>query len=342
LKKKTWEKTMVSKIPAICQQLRARGRGVQSSNTPLHLSKIPAICQQFRARARGVQSSNAPLHQMNQFAAKMLQSTKLAQETIKTSFWNAGTTINKVIGYDLVEKLKVSVFIKEQQVVAKKNEFITSKSDYELIIEQTRQCQKDIDHLRDRKMKSIDEITKITKLYEKQLALEEEEVKAKNRYKQATDQFEKAQMEYLSTMRERYVEEQMFSDKIRQTSTWWTWALMSTHLVLFLIVQLFTEPRKERRLKSELGALILDSNLETRRTILDDFNAVHLTSKAGSFNPDVDTKPALAPKEESFFKDVDTKPALAPKEESFFKSVLFWQGISIGAVTSTVIVAFLK
>jgi hypothetical protein len=115
-----------------------------------------------------------------------------------SSFWNAGSALNKVTGYDKVEMLKDAVIGKEKLVAERKREFTESKLAYECIIENTRQCQRDLEHLRDRKrIQSLDEINLITKLYEQQLSLEEQEKIAKKRYMDATDSFEIAQAEYL-------------------------------------------------------------------------------------------------------------------------------------------------
>lgn len=46
----------------------------------------------------------------------------------------------------------------------------------------------------------------------------------------------------------RYHEEQIWSDKIRRASTWVTWGLMGFNVLLFVVVQLWLEPWKRRRL----------------------------------------------------------------------------------------------
>ncbi|KAJ3080862.1 sensitivity to high expression protein she9 [Quaeritorhiza haematococci] len=60
----------------------------------------------------------------------------------------------------------------------------------------------------------------------------------------------------ISEIRERYIEEQLYSDKIRRASTWWTWGLISIHLTIFIMLNLFVEPRKRARFRSELADLI--------------------------------------------------------------------------------------
>jgi sensitive to high expression protein 9 len=189
-------------------------------------------------------------------------------QKLQESFWNAGSTLNKVTGYDLVQERKNRVLEKDKDVIQKREEFKLAKEEYERLIELGKQMQRDLDHLRERKrIQSIDDINQITKLYESLLSLESQEKEAKLKYQKATEGFEKAQVEYLNEMRERYVEEQMFSDKIRQTSTWWTWGLISTHLFLFLVINLIIEPRKRRKLKQEMQELVQEASIKEQEMI---------------------------------------------------------------------------
>jgi She9 / Mdm33 family len=100
------------------------------------------------------------------------------------------------------------------------------------------------------------DITHFTHLYRRDLSLEATETQTKAAYKSAADASEAAQAAYLSAMRERYVEEQMFSDRIKSASTWWTWGLISMHFMIFVAVQFIVEPRKRRDLKNEMAGII--------------------------------------------------------------------------------------
>lgn len=54
-------------------------------------------------------------------------------------------------------------------------------------------------------------------------------------YGRACDASESAQAALTNCIRERYNEEQLWSDKIRRASTWWTWGLMGLHFSSFLV-----------------------------------------------------------------------------------------------------------
>jgi sensitive to high expression protein 9 len=143
-------------------------------------------------------------------------------KSVQSSFFQAGLALNEVTGYKAVEERKEAVLLKDKQLDLVKNAFREAKSHYEALIEARRRMQKDLDALKDRKS-TLEDIHLLTDLYKKQLGLEVEEKDAKVKYKNATDDFERIQIEYMTEMRERYVEEQMYSDKIRRASTWWTW-----------------------------------------------------------------------------------------------------------------------
>ncbi|CRK36087.1 hypothetical protein BN1708_006936 [Verticillium longisporum] len=52
----------------------------------------------------------------------------------------------------------------------------------------------------------------------------------------------------MAGMLRRYHEEQIWSDRIRRASTWGTWGLMGVNVLLFIVLQLFAEPWRRRRL----------------------------------------------------------------------------------------------
>jgi sensitive to high expression protein 9 len=243
-----------------------------------------------------------------------------AFQRLQESFWNAGSTLNKVTGYDLVQERKNRVLEKDKDVIQKREEFKLAKEEYERLIELGKQMQRDLDHLRERKrIQSIDDINQITKLYESLLSIESQEKDAKEKYQKATEGFEKAQVEYLNEMRERYVEEQMFSDKIRQTSTWWTWGLISTHLFLFLVINLIIEPQKRRKLKQEMQEMIQEASMNEQQMI-ETLMARHFNQNRPLDAPIITASPPVV-----------ESPALL---WSVMNNTAFWQGMFIGAVVA--------
>lgn len=65
---------------------------------------------------------------------------------------------------------------------------------------------------------------------------------------QAEHEAEEAAAQLSKSILSRYHEEQVWSDKIRQMSTWGTWGLMGVNVLLFLIFQIAVEPWRRKRL----------------------------------------------------------------------------------------------
>jgi hypothetical protein len=51
-------------------------------------------------------------------------------------------------------------------------------------------------------------------------------------------------------------QEQLWSDKIRRASTWWTWGLMGLHFASFMAVYTFIEPRKRAALTAAVAGML--------------------------------------------------------------------------------------
>ncbi|KAJ3186332.1 sensitivity to high expression protein she9 [Gaertneriomyces sp. JEL0708] len=169
--------------------------------------------------------------------------------------------INTLTGYSHVQECKNRVLQKDADLNAARERSDASKRLYEQTIDERRKCQRELNSLLQRKDSWLDsDITRFTELYRKDLNLEQSENQARNEHQAATEAFDRCHREYLNEIRERYIEEQLYSDKIRRASTWWTWGLISLHFALFVVIQLFVEPRKRRILKEELSALITNTS----------------------------------------------------------------------------------
>lgn len=74
--------------------------------------------------------------------------------------------------------------------------------------------------------------------------------KARDRLRQAEANAAQCQIEYMDAMRRRYHEEQVWQDKWRVLSTYWTWALIGLNTVVFIGGQFFLQRRETRRLNA--------------------------------------------------------------------------------------------
>ncbi|KAJ3217499.1 WD repeat-containing protein 27 [Dinochytrium kinnereticum] len=192
------------------------------------------------------------LKKAKRFTRKGRKNSTLAVTIQKlTDVWIPQTSelINRVTGYSDIEERKKVVRDKDLELATKRKVLEQSKRTYESSIDDRRKCQKEINSLLQRKDAWIDtDVIRFTELYRKDMALEQTENQAKQAYKTASEDFE-------IQIRERYIDEQLFSDKIRKASTWWTMGLITLHLFIFVAINL-REPGKTRRSHMEIQNLI--------------------------------------------------------------------------------------
>ncbi|KAI8904344.1 Mdm33 family-domain-containing protein [Gorgonomyces haynaldii] len=168
-----------------------------------------------------------------------------------------GMFLNRITGYHHVEGRKHLVLVKETEMNYAKESLQRSKQVYEETIEDRKRVQKDLAALYQRQDTWTEtDINLLAELAKKDRLLDSSETQSKLNFRQASAAFDKAQAEYLSQLRERYVEEQMYSDKIRSANTYWTFGLISTHFLIFMLVQLWFEPRKKDQLRKEISDAI--------------------------------------------------------------------------------------
>ncbi|TPX68683.1 hypothetical protein SpCBS45565_g02903 [Spizellomyces sp. 'palustris'] len=269
--------------------------------------------------------------------------------------------LNTLTGYSIVQECKNRVLAKDTELNVARERSDMAKRAYEQTIEERRKCQRELNsllqvdifanqnsdeahHLPSRKDTWLDsDITRFTELYRKDLNLEQSESQAKQEYKDAVEGFEKCHRDYLNEIRERYIEEQLYSDKIRKASTWWTWGLISLHFAIFVVVQLFVEPRKRRILKEELGNLITETSEADRAALRSQLQKEFqpLIGKLETLQVLEEAKPAsidLGPlglggsevKEGGMARVPESVPGLYPKDR------LFAKGVVVGAVLGVV------
>src|SRR5205823_4518096 len=99
-----------------------------------------------------------------------------------------------------------------------------------------------------------------TELYRREMSLDQKEFETKIGNEILEKQVDQAHQDLINAMRERNQEEQLWSDKIRRASTFGTFGLMCLNVLLFLVLQLWIEPRKRRKLVNEVVSG-LDGNL---------------------------------------------------------------------------------
>ncbi|KAG0667901.1 sensitivity to high expression protein she9 [Maudiozyma exigua] len=170
-------------------------------------------------------------------------------DSLQETIFTATRALNDVTGYSSIQTLRNTIVIMEKQLDNAKENLKICKNEYENAIESRATTQKQLNELLQRKSSwSPQELKQFTDLYQADATNSADEKTLKARLAQEEAKETRLEDELYRAILTRYHEEQIWSDKIRRTSTWGTFLLMGMNIILFLIFQLLLEPWKRRRL----------------------------------------------------------------------------------------------
>ncbi|KAH3679561.1 hypothetical protein WICMUC_000894 [Wickerhamomyces mucosus] len=174
---------------------------------------------------------------------------ELYMDSLQETIFTATRALNDVTGYSSIQKLRKSIEILERDLNESKVEARLSKENYNIAISRRLETQKEVNEMLQRKSSwSPTDLERFTNLYRLDHENANREELANQKLKDAETREEELQDKLLNAILTRYHEEQIWSDKIRRTSTWGTFGLMGMNILLFLVFQLLLEPWKRRRL----------------------------------------------------------------------------------------------
>lgn len=165
--------------------------------------------------------------------------------------------LNRATGYEIVEGLRDRVLQSQREYAQLREALLTARASHGKAIEERSRCQKELNGLLQRKPSwTVEDVSRFTELYRREIALEAEEATAKTAHEQLEGQMDQAHAALIGSLCDRYQEEQVWSDKIRRASTMGTFALMLGNLALFAILQVWVEPAKRRRFVHEFEQVL--------------------------------------------------------------------------------------
>lgn len=170
-------------------------------------------------------------------------------DNFQTHVFTASKRLNDLTGYSSIEQLKRDIEAQEQAVRQARQYVHDSREAYQAAVTTRSDTQREVNDLLHRKHAwSPADLERFTNLYRSDHANEHSEQKAHDRLSQAEQSYEEASTKLSKSILARYHEEQVWSDKIRQMSTWGTWGLMGLNVLLFVLFQIAVEPWRRRRL----------------------------------------------------------------------------------------------
>ncbi|CAO1620988.1 unnamed protein product [Jaminaea pallidilutea] len=168
---------------------------------------------------------------------------------LASSLSSLGTKWNAYSGYDAIEDAKARVTRAEDEL----DDFRRSQADlrakYLAAVAQRAQSQRTINDLLSRKASWSDaDLVQYTSLLRSEHAESRAEDDAREKFEQAERQVTTAWDGVVKRTLERYHDEQVWSDRVRNVSSYTQLAAVGLNVVLFIVAILLVEPYKRRRL----------------------------------------------------------------------------------------------
>ena len=170
-------------------------------------------------------------------------------DNLQGNIFTASQRLNDLTGYSGIEALKREIQKQEENVQVTRRAVKSARAKYSTSVATRSATQREVNDLLQRKhaWTPVD-LERFTSLYRNDHANEQDESRAQDELNQAERDAEEASTKLARTILARYHEEQIWSDKIRQMSTWGTWGLMGLNVLLFIVFQIMIEPWRRRRL----------------------------------------------------------------------------------------------
>jgi sensitive to high expression protein 9 len=170
-------------------------------------------------------------------------------DNLQSNIFVASQRLNDLTGYSGIEALKKEIEAQEARVQSTRAAVKQARSAYSAAVATRSTTQREVNDLLQRKHNwSPADLERFTNLYRSDHANEQAETAAQEELGKAEKEAEEASSRLARTILARYHEEQIWSDKIRQMSTWGTWGLMGLNVLLFIVFQIAIEPWRRRRL----------------------------------------------------------------------------------------------
>lgn len=180
---------------------------------------------------------------------KWARKMELYLDSLQETIFTATRALNDVTGYSSIQTLRNTIELLEKELKDTKKLVNEAKDQYDTAIKARSESQKEVNELLQRKHSwTPSDLERFTQLYKddaENLQLQEQ---AKERLGELEAKEEEISTNLYRAILTRYHEEQIWSDKIRRTSTWGTFILMGVNILFFFVFQLLLEPWKRRRL----------------------------------------------------------------------------------------------
>ncbi|KAJ2716879.1 sensitivity to high expression protein she9 [Coemansia spiralis] len=172
----------------------------------------------------------------------------------------SGAVLNEVTGYQQIAQLRAQVDTSGSLFQAARTQLSETKARHTQTTKDRLSNQREISSLLQRKhLWSEDDVARFTSLYRTEHQSETAEQRSAAELKEAESLVDRRYDELVNAIRQRYHEEQIWSDKIRRASTYGTWAVLCMNIVALLLAQAIFEPRKRRKIVDGVDGKIAEA-----------------------------------------------------------------------------------
>lgn len=148
-------------------------------------------------------------------SSRLVNATK--QIPLKSIAQSISQTLDKATGYETITFLKTQVDQKQSNLSTAKQALANAKQTFQESTIAKKNIQSQINTLLHRKQDwSNADVELFAQLYKRDKQADSNEQEARDAFQKASDAFDAAHEEYLDSVKERYVGEALYSDKIRQ------------------------------------------------------------------------------------------------------------------------------
>lgn len=177
------------------------------------------------------------------------QKLEMYMDSLQETLFTASRAFNDVTGYSSIQDLRKRIIELETNLNDKKEQVKRCKAEYNDSIQIRLQSQHEVNELLTRKNSwNAKDLDRFTQLYKDDTINARKVDQLKDKLRDLETEADQINDKLYKSILTRYHEEQIWSDKIRSTSTWGTFTLMGINICLFLILQLLLEPWKRRKL----------------------------------------------------------------------------------------------
>lgn len=214
---------------------------------------------------------------------KWARKMELYLDSLQETIFTATRALNDVTGYSSIQKLRDTIEALEKELAITKKMVIEYKLKYNDAIQARSESQREVNELLQRKsMWSPNDLDRFTQLYKDDALNSQKEQHSKQELSLLEKKEEELSTKLYRAILTRYHEEQIWSDKIRRTSTWGTFLLMGVNILFFLIFQLLLEPWRRRRLVGSFEDKVLvalDNYHQNQITLLENTVSSNMEGK---------------------------------------------------------------